>query len=184
MEKTEKNQKPKFISPAAVLAEIGLESGDVVIDYGSGSGYWAIAAAKTVAPKGRVYALENNIEILQLLKNLAEIRKLNNIEIVEIDLEEGSSEIEEKADLVILANVLHSVKDKKPLIENAFKLLKSKGNLLIVDWVNEKTLFGPHLKNRLSEEYIMTMAEKEGFKFACTVDAGWHHFGMLFEKGE
>jgi predicted methyltransferase len=176
-------EKPKFISPKEVLKEIGLETGDIVVDYGSGSGYWAIAAAEIVAPKGMVYAVEDRIEILHLLKNLAEIRKLTNIEIQEINIENDQPEIEKKADLVVIANVLHSTKNKQEVIERAGNILKDKGMLLIVDWLNEKTLFGPPAKFRLKPENIMSMAEKVGFGFNCTVEAGWHHFGMLFEKG-
>lgn len=182
MKEPEVFEKPKFLSPAAVLKEIGLESGDVVVDYGSGAGHWTIAAAGVVAPKGTVYALENNIEILQLLKNLAEIRRLANIEIQEIDIEKTKPLVEEKADLVIVANILHGVKDKEGIIQKSSDLLKNEGSLLIVDWSNEKTLFGPPAKFRLDQECIMPMAEKNGFKFTCMVDAGWHHFGMLFEK--
>lgn len=45
--------------PADVLALIGLEAGDVVIDIGAGSGYYSEIFARTVGEEGFVHAVNN-----------------------------------------------------------------------------------------------------------------------------
>ena len=42
--------------PSQVLDFIALKAGDVVLDYGSGGGYWAELFSGVVGPEGRIYA--------------------------------------------------------------------------------------------------------------------------------
>lgn len=177
-------EKPDFLSPKKVLEEIGLEPGDIVVDYGSGPGHWAIPAARIVAPKGLVYAFEDNIDILKLLKSKAELLGVTNIEIEEVNIEKEKTKQDIDSDLVILANVLHSTKDKIGLLNRASEVLGKGGQLLLIDWSQGKGLFGPNDNIRLSEEEVMTLCDKADLHFVCTVNAGWHHFGMLFDKGD
>jgi len=177
--------KPRFISPTHVLADMGLASGMNVIDYASGAGHWSIAAAKLVAPKGRVLAIENNIDMLNLVKSKAELESINNIEIEEIELEKGTSKLDRQADLVIVSNILHLIRDKGAFVAKATKMVSTKGKLLFIDWVPKETLFGPPRELRVSEEQVITLFEKAGLHFACTVDTGIDHFGLIFDhKGE
>lgn len=175
-------EKHNFLSPTKVLEEIGLESGDVVIDYAAGAGHWVIPAAKIVAPKGLVYAIDNDIEILQLARNVAGIHKVGNIEIEEIDIEKANPKFDAKADLVILSNILFQLKNKKEIVGKLFEMIKPNGKLLVVEWSKENFMFGPLTDSRLKEEEIMTICERNGFKLECTVDAGWHHVGLVFVK--
>lgn len=177
--------KPQFISPTSVLADLGLTSGMNVVDYASGAGHWTIAAAKLVAPKGRVLAIENNIDMLNLVKSKAKIEAINNIEIEQIELENGVSKLAKSADFVIMSNIMHLMRDKESFASKAVKMLDKDGRLLFIDWVPRDTLFGPPLELRVSEEVVITLFEKAGLHFACTVDAGVDHFGLVFDhKGE
>lgn len=176
--------KTDFISPKKILQEIGLKPGDIVVDYGSGAGHWAIPAAKIVQPNGLVYALEDKIEILNMLKSRAEIQKITNIEIEEINLEKGNTKLQVDADLIIISNILHLIRDKESYLKKASSLLGESGKILVVDWKSDKSLFGPPAQLRMNEEDLMMLAEKADLHIKCTVNAGWHHFGLLFEKGE
>jgi ubiquinone/menaquinone biosynthesis C-methylase UbiE len=178
-------KKPQFISPVNVLKDLGLQSGMNVIDYASGAGYWSIAAAKLVAPKGKVLAIENDIDMLNLVKSKAELTGISNIEIEEIELEKGTSTLAKPSDLVIVSNILHLISDKKTFASKTIKMVGKEGRLLFIDWCPKKTLFGPPLELRVSEEQVITLFEKNDLHFACTVDAGVDHFGLIFDhKGE
>ncbi len=178
-------EKPKFISPTHILSDLGLTSGMNVVDYASGAGHWSVAAAKLVAPKGKVLAIENNIDMLNLVKSKACLEAISNIEIEQLELEKGTSKLAKNADLVIVSNILHLIRDKGAFVERAVKMLDNKGKLLFIDWVPKKTLFGPPTELRVSEEQVITLFEKAGLHFACTVDAGIDHFGLVFDhKGE
>ena len=178
-------EKPQFVSPVNVLKDLGLEPGMCVVDYASGAGYWSIAAAKLVAPKGRVLAIENDIDMLNLVKSKAEITNIQNIDIEQIELEKGFSKLAKPSDLVIVSNILNLIRDKGAFVDKTVKLVNTKGKLLFIDWVPKKTLFGPPLGLRVNEEQVITLFEKAGLHFACTVNAGVDHFGLVFDhKGE
>lgn len=172
--------KPQFVSPTAVLKELGVTSGMNVIDYACGAGHWSLAAAKLVAPSGKVLAIENDINQLNRLKSQAEIQKLNNLEIEELELEKGTSKTVKLADLVIVSNILYLIEDKRKFLGKAVKMIAPGGRLLFIDWANRDTLFGPPVELRLNQEEVITMLEAEGLKFSCTVDAGLDHFGLVF----
>jgi len=172
--------KPQFVSPTTVLSGLGLTNGMSVIDYASGAGHWSLAAAKLVAPKGKVLAIENNINMLNMVKSRAETEKVSNLEIEEIELETGTSKLAKPSDLVIVSNILHLIKDKKTFVEKSVKMLSAKGKLLFIDWVQSETLFGPPLELRMSSEQTITLFEKAGLKLLETVDTGADHFGLVF----
>jgi len=178
-------EKPQFVSPVNVLKDLGLEPGMCVVDYASGAGYWSIAAAKLVAPKGRVLAIENDIDMLNLVKSKAEITNIQNIDIEQIELEKGFSKLAKPSDLVIVSNILNLIRDKGAFVDKTVKLVNTKGKLLFIDWVPKKTLFGPPIELRVNEEQAITLFEKAGLHFACTVNTGVDHFGLVFDhKGE
>lgn len=179
------NVKPKFISPSKVLDDLGLRSGESVIDYASGAGHWSLASAGIVGPSGAVLAIEDDRDMLGMLLNKAQSYGFNNIETEELDLVKGVSKRAKPSDLVILANIMHLVQDKDSLAKKASELVSESGKLLFIDWLPAATLLGPPLRLRLTEEQVIGLFENAGLKFACTVDTGWQHFGLVFDrKGE
>lgn len=171
---------PKFLNPGKVIDSLDLKEGDIVCDYGAGVGFWTIPLAKKVGKKGKVYALSSNPAFISLIKKKTELSGLSNIISKEIQLDEGKIKIEERADLVVISNVLHVSKNPDLMIENAKSFIKETGQVLIIDYMKLKSIFGPPLRYRFSEEEVIVMAEKVGLKFKCLVDAGWYHYGLLF----
>lgn len=178
-----KKEVPQFISPSKILAEIGLKPGMSVIDYASGAGHWTIAAAKMVAPTGNVFAIENDINMLSMLQSKAESEKISNIEIEEVELEKGTSKDAQPADLVIVSNILYLIKDKKAFLDKAVALTKLTGKIIVIDWVPTKTMFGPPVELRFTEESVISILEKAGMSLVSTVEAGSDHFGILMKQG-
>lgn len=174
--------KPQFVSPAKVLEAAGLASGMTVIDYASGAGHWSLAAGRKVAPHGKVLAIEDDINKLSLLKSKAESEHLNNIEIEEVPLESSSSKLAKPADFVIVSNILHLIEDKQAFVAKVSMLVKDGGKVLFIDWLPRKSLFGPPLTLRLAEEKVISLFEKMDMRFVCTVNAGTHHYGLIFNN--
>lgn len=174
--------KPQFVSPASVLTELGLTNGMDVVDYASGAGHWSIAAAKLVAPKGKVLAIENDINMLNMINSRAKSENLNNIEIETLELEKGTSKEAKPSDLVIMSNIMHLIRDKAVFAAKAAKMVSSKGRLLFMDWAPKETLFGPPLELRLQQEQVIILFEEAGLIFTKTVDTGVDHFGLVFAR--
>ena len=48
----------KFLDPEKVLFHSGLTKAQTVVDLGTGSGFYAVAASKIVGERGRVYVFD------------------------------------------------------------------------------------------------------------------------------
>lgn len=171
----------EFLNPQQVLNQLELEGDLIAADFGSGSGGWAIPLAKRLK-FGKVYAIDILEEPLSALKSKAEIEKVFNIEIIRSDVaqKKGSKLADSSCDLVLVTNLLFEAEDKKIIIDEAKRVLKRRGKILIVDWLPEAPQ-GPK-KGRVPAREIKNIAEdlklnlKRGFK------AGVFHYGLVFTK--
>ena len=107
-----------FSDPQKNIAELGIIDGMKIVDLGAGSGFYTIECAKRVGPKGRVYAVDVQQDLLNKIKNIASTSGLSNIEVIWGNIEKiGGTKLREAiADIVIISNTLFQV--EKDDIEN------------------------------------------------------------------
>ena len=150
-------------------------------DFGCGTGGWAIPLAKRLG-SGRVYAIDVQEEVLSALKTKVEMEKINNIKVVKADLEQslGSSIQNNLLDLILMTNLLFQVKDKKGILGEAKRILRSGGRLVLVDWKPDSP-FGPQ-DNRLSLSEAKEMAQALGLTAEKELNVGAYHWGLILAK--
>jgi ubiquinone/menaquinone biosynthesis C-methylase UbiE len=107
------------------LRSIGMRKDHIVLDFGCGEGHYAIPAAKLVGEKGQVYAIDKDQDALDRLVHVAELNKINNIQVTK---EEIITTLENNSVHFILCyDVVHYLKDRKMIYHELHRLLKSKG---------------------------------------------------------
>jgi ubiquinone/menaquinone biosynthesis C-methylase UbiE len=89
----------------AVLSEVGIRKSDVVLDFGCGSGNYAIPAAKIVGESGVVYALDKNRWKLDNLMRKAVSRGLKNIVRIDTSGEINTGLENSSLDVILLYDV-------------------------------------------------------------------------------
>lgn len=173
-----------FSDPQHNIEQLGLSDGLVVADLGAGSGFYSIEAAKAVAPRGKVYAVDILRDILDRLKKESQRQHLGNIEILSGDIERlGGSKIREAScDVVLASNVLFMVHDKKSFLLEAKRILKQHGRLLLIDWSASFSQMGPHSDHVIYKDDAMKLCLSAGFEFEREINAGTHHYGIIFHK--
>jgi len=173
--------KQSFLSPEEILDGFKLSSNMVVAEFGCGSGGFAIPLAKRL-DQGLVYAIDIQESSLSALKSRALLENIINIRIIRSDLEEprGSTLTQDSLDLIFIPNVLFQVEDKGAIISEAERVLKSKGKLVVIDWLVTASQ-GPE-KGRVSPEEVKKMTEDVGFKLEKEFEAGKYHYGLVFVK--
>lgn len=173
-----------FADPEHIVAQVDLQSGSHVADFGAGSGAFTLAAARAAGDRGRVYAVDVQKELLDRLKNAAREERLHNIEAIWGDVERlGGTHLKPgSVDAVIVANTLFQVEDREGLAAEAARILKSRGKLLLVDWSESFGGMGPQPEHVVTERSARELFERRGFTFIKTVEAGAHHYGMMFKK--
>ena len=160
-----------------------LVEGMHVGDFGAGSGFFTVDAAKKVGDSGRVYAVDVQVGPLESVQGRAEALGLENVEIVRADLEvPGGTNIPENAlDVVVLANVLFQSQKKEEIIKEAHRTLKGGGSLLIVDW-KKGAGGGVPDEMRSDPSQMRTIAESQGLTFVRDIEAGQFYFGQVYTK--
>jgi tRNA A58 N-methylase Trm61 len=115
-----------------VLVRIGVSEAQTVLDYGCGPGTFAIASARIVGQKGRVYAFEVRAQLLEQVKERARQAELSNIIPVLSDSSKLEIELPDKnIDVILVYDVMHEIKDQKGLLQELHRVLKDDGILSV-----------------------------------------------------
>ena len=109
------------------LKEVGIKEGQTILDFGCGAGHYAIPAAKLVGDKGKVFAVDKDEHPLHRLLNKAEENDLKNIEVIHT---QSITSLENNfVDFIMCYDVIHYVKDRKPLYRDLHRVLRKNGIL-------------------------------------------------------
>lgn len=176
--------KKEFLNPEKILKEIDLREGMVLADFGCGAGFFALPAAKWAGESGQVYIIDVKKTSLETVENRAKDLGITNIKPVWADLEiVDSTKIPQKSvDRVVILNLLFQTEKHKEIFEEAKKVLKDNGKIIVIDWKTSSILFGPKVSLRVPEEKVKEMAKEIDLVLEKTFEAGEYHYGLVFRK--
>ena len=102
----EENMWKGFFKPDKILRKLGLNTSiENAADLGCGYGTFSIPAAKVV--RGKVYAIDIELEMVKEIERKARENKLSNVEAILRDfVSEGSGLKDESVDYVMVFNIL------------------------------------------------------------------------------
>ena len=170
-----------FLKVGEVLSNLDIKEGMMAAEFGCGSAVFSIALAKKLS-KGRVYALDIQEEKLSAVKAKAIHEQANNILTILCDLEtaKGSTLQDATLDVVLITNVLFQVENKNIILEEAKRVLKSGGQILVVDWLKPGP-FSPKI-GMIKPEEVKNLGAKIGLSLKKEFAVGDYHYGLLFVK--
>ena len=115
-----------------------VKEGQSFLDYGCGTGSFTLPAARIVSNGGRVYALDYFPRQLEIVEEKAQKEGLTNIDTILSSDQTGLPD--ESIDVIWMCDVLHEIKERRVVLEELCRVLKSDGVLVIHDGMGEKVL--------------------------------------------
>jgi ubiquinone/menaquinone biosynthesis C-methylase UbiE len=137
------------------VALASLREGDVVLDLGSGAGFDAFLAARRVGKTGRVIGVDMTQEMIDKATANAKKGGYSNVEFRLGEIEKLPVE-DNSVDVIISNCVINLSPDKKSVFEEAFRVLKPGGRLMVSDLVLVKEL--PAIIRESVEAYVGCLA--------------------------
>lgn len=165
---------------STLIKNMNIQSTDVIADIGAGSGYHVFKMAPLV-PKGGVYAVDIQAEMLQamLLDNRFKIYK--NIELVLGD--EKSVHLKENSiDKVLMVDVYHEFNFPKEMILSIKKSMKENGQLFLIEYRAEDESVPIKKVHKMSKKQSVKELKAAGFVLEKNIqNLPWQHC-MVFVK--
>jgi ubiquinone/menaquinone biosynthesis C-methylase UbiE len=140
------------------VALASLKEGETVVDLGSGGGLDCFLAAKKVGAKGRVIGVDMTAEMLDKARANAKKGGYKNVEFRLGEIE-NLPVADSAADVVISNCVINLSPDKQRVFDEAYRVLKPKGRLMVSDMVLLEAL--PDAVKRSVEAYTGCIAGAE-----------------------
>lgn len=160
----ERPEREREERPDLVLKAMELEEGDVVVDMGCGSGYFARRMAKAVGAAGKVYGVDIQPEMLAILEDLCARQGIANV--VPILGEEDDPRLPEGAiDWILLVDVYHEFQDPEPMLAKMRAALKPDGKVCLVEYRAEDDT-ARHIKpeHRMSVKQVLAEWNEAGYE--------------------
>lgn len=168
-----------------ILGKVDIGDRMKVADLGCGaSGHFVFPASRLVGKNGKVYAVDIMKPVLENINRRIKQENIENIETVWSDLEMvGATNISpDSLDVAMLINTLYLSRKRAEILRESLRLLKKGKKLLIVEWKNISSPFGPPPEERVKKEALKIAGQKLGLILEDEFEAGPYHYGLTFIK--
>jgi len=163
--------------PHEVIAALSIAPDAVVADIGSGTGYFAVRLAHFV-PKGRVYGVDTEPDMVKYLEERARREGLANI--VSIPGRPGDANLPAKVDLALMVDVYHHIAEREGYFRSLRGSLKPGARIAIIDFRADSPS-GPPKKERIPPEQVKAELARAGYALAKEHEFLPNQYFLVFE---
>jgi arsenite methyltransferase len=163
------------------VALASLKKGETVLDLGSGGGFDCFLAANRVGKAGKVIGVDMTPEMLDKARENARKGKYENVEFRLGEIE-NLPVADSTVDVVISNCVINLSPDKKRVFNEAFRVLKPNGRLMVSDIVLLKKLPEAVKKNVQAYVGCLSGAEMRNKYLQMMEDAGFKEVSVKEEN--
>jgi len=145
-----------------VLAVLKLKPGDNVADIGAGTGAFSLPFAKTVAPSGKVYAVDIYPGLLDYIAQKAKKENVANIQTVKGEFSDPKLPNHD-VDLAFFHDVLHHIQNRQAYLKALGTYIKPTGRIALIEMNRDD----PKTPHRNSPEMLVSKDEVKSWMAAA-----------------
>lgn len=155
IKKMESPERLKALDIQNTIDKMRLKKGDIVCDFGAGTGTFTFAIAKNK---------DINIKAVEIDESLIEFMKTKKVANVEV-INGVQNVANASCDVMLISTVLHHIHKDNEILKAINNKIKENGKLFIIEFVKRKTKIGPTIKHRISKKTVMKTINNSGFRF-------------------
>ncbi len=177
----------ELLNPYQALERAGLRQGSHLADLGCGSlGHFVFSGAEMTGGEGKVYAVDIDKQVLQAIERKARHYQFWNIVPVwsDIDIAHAARIPDQSIDLTILANNLYLSANRAGMVQEALRLTKPGGRILVIEWKPIRTIIGPSVEHRVTAGDAKRYFAEGMLTLIDEFDAGDSHYALVYAKQE
>jgi len=158
-----------------------LPRGATVADVGAGSGYVTTRLAKAVGPTGKVYAVDIQQGMLDLLAQSVAKQKLTNVQPVLSTIDDPKLP-PASVDLIVMVDVYHEFSQPQRMLQRMKEALTPDGRLVLVEYRAEDPAVPIRPEHKMTKAQVKQEVEHEGFKQSRVLDDLPRQHVIIFTK--
>jgi ubiquinone/menaquinone biosynthesis C-methylase UbiE len=172
--------RAQWQKPDDVVRALNLRPGQVVVDLGAGTGYFARRFAPAVAPGGQVLALDVEPAMVEHMKRDAREHALQNYAARAVKPHDPEL-TDASVDVVFLCNTYHHIANRPTYFRRVARALRSGGRVVIVDFVKREIPVGPPPQHKIAREAVVQEMAEAGYSLARAHDFLPYQYFLEFE---
>jgi len=158
-------KRDAYQKPQEVLAALNLSPGEVIADIGAGSGYFTFSLARHVSERGTIYAVDVSPDMILHINRRIRDLKVSNVVSILADPDDPLLPAA-SVNRFFFCDSWHHIENQTKYLSLMKRLLKPKGEIVVIDFHKKELPVGPPLQMRIAREDLITQMEENGFRLA------------------
>lgn len=166
--------------PDRVIESMALAADAEVADIGAGTGYFSVRLAERV-PEGRVFAVDIQREMLDILRRRLARNGLDNVELV-LGREDDPRLPSNSIDAALLVDAYHEFAYPREMMKGIVAALRPGGRVVLVEYRGEDPSIPIKPLHKMTEAQARREMNAVGLRHVATLDVLPTQHILIFEK--
>jgi len=153
--------RDQWQQPQKVIAALQIKPGAIIADLGAGGGYFTFKLADTVGADGKIYAVDVDSGMVDLVAKEAKQKAAANVEAI-LGRPDDPRLPKTGVDLIFTSNTYHHIENRVVYFAKLKKYLRPGGRVAIIEY-DRRSWFVGLLRHYTPSEFIKREMEQAGY---------------------